>query len=306
MQSIFKKKVYEVNGVSITAKIILNFSFILFTLMCLFPVLLVLSVSLSSGKSILDYGYQLIPKEIDFTAYQFLFKQSEVIFRAYGVTIFVTMVGSVLSVLLMALYAYPISRKDFAFRHFFTFFIFITMLFDGGLVPKYLIYTRLFDIKDTVWALIIPMLVAPFNVLIMRTFFETSIPSSIIESAKIDGSGELRIFLSFVLPLSLPVLATIGLFSVVAYWNDWYLCLVYINKQELYPLQYLMINILRSIEFLKQNMSGLDSANMQLAKIPDESTRMAMAIIGMGPIVLAYPFFQKYFVKGLTVGAVKG
>jgi len=238
-------------------------------------------------------------------AYELLFEDWSVILDAYQVTLFITIVGTLLSVSIMALYAYPISRPDFTHRNLFTFYIFIPMLFGGGIVPFYLMYSSVLGLKDSLWALILPMVVSGFSIIIIRTFFTNTIPTALIEAATIDGASELRIFRSIVLPLSLPVLATIGLFSTLGYWNEWYFSLIFINSAEKVSLQYLMYKTLLNIQYLTANserMAGTGS----VIDIPAETIRMAMCVVGMGPIIIAYPFFQKYFVKGLTVGAIKG
>jgi putative aldouronate transport system permease protein len=297
----------SVNTIKPASELALHVFFIAVSLACLFPVLVVLGVSLTDQETIFRYGYNLIPRKWSLEAYTFLFRDIGPIARAYGVTIFVTVVGTASALLMTALVAYPLSRQDFSFRSFFSFFVFFTMIFGGGLVPWYLVYTYLFDIRDTLLALIVPNhLLSAFYVIVMRTFFTTSIHPSIIESAKIDGAGELRIFARIVLPLSLPVLATIGLFYTLGYWNDWFNSLVFINKKELVSLQYMMYMAMKNLQFMSDYASSAGMSAEQMTKLPSETARMAMAIIGMGPIVLAYPFFQKYFVKGLTVGAVKG
>lgn len=284
----------------------LNVIFTIFSLMCVFPIILVLSVSFSSQDSIVKNGYRFIPEVFDSIAYKYIFADSAAIVRGYGVTIFVTVVGTILALLLMCLYAYPISRKDFPFKNGFTFFIVFTMLFSGGLVPQYLVYTKLLHLQNSIWVLIFPLLVSPFNVLVIRTFFKNTIPPSLIEAATIDGAGELRVFFQIILPLSLPVLATIALFTSIGYWNDWYNSLIYIDEAKLFSLQYLMIKAMRSLEVLKSLSTQTSNLSQAISKVPSEAVRMAMVIVGMGPIILAYPFFQKYFIKGLTLGAVKG
>jgi putative aldouronate transport system permease protein len=229
-----------------------------------------------------------------------------VVVRAYGVTMFVTVVGSTVSLIITALYAYPISRKDFKYRKAFTFIVFLTMLFNGGLVPWYMVYVNVLHINDTIMALILPYLVTPLYVLIMRTFFMTTIPDGIIEAAKIDGAGELQTFIKIVLPLSKPVLATIGLFNTLTYWNDWYAPLLFINNEKLFSLQYLMYRVDKAIMYLSNNAGSINNATQIMANLPSQTARMAMAVIAIGPIILAYPFFQKYFVEGLTIGSIKG
>ena len=295
------------NEIKPITELLLHLVFALCAFACLFPVLVVLGVSLTDQNAIYRYGYNLIPRQFSWDAYAFLFRDVGPILNAYGVTIFVTVVGTAAALLMTALVAYPLSRRDFSLRGWFTFLVFFTMIFGGGLVPWYLVYTYVFDIRDTVWALIVPNhLLSAFYVIIMRTFFTQSIHPSIIESAKIDGAGELRIFARIVLPLSLPVLATIGLFYTLGYWNDWFNSLVFINREELYSLQYLMYMAMRNLQFMSNYAAVAGMSAEQIANLPGETARMAMAIIGMGPIVAAFPFFQKYFVKGLTVGSIKG
>ncbi|WP_341279216.1 carbohydrate ABC transporter permease [Paenibacillus sp. FSL H8-0537] len=296
------------NSISPTANTIINIGFMLYTIACLLPILLIVMVSLSNEQDVLTKGYSFIPNQIDFTAYKFLFTDWQQILRSYGVTIFVTIAGTILSLIIMALYAYPISRTDFPHRKFFTFFIFFTMLFNGGLVPWYLVYVNMLNLRDNIWALVLPLLVSAFFVLVIRTFFQSTIPVAILEAAKIDGASEMLIFFRIVTPLSLPVLATVALFSTVNYWNDWFLSLVFITDDKTLSIQYLMYKMLLNIQFLASNSnaaSAIAAAGGQVS-FPNETVRMAMAIMGIGPIVFAYPFFQKYFVKGLTVGAVKG
>lgn len=294
------------NRISPVSEFILNVIFVLLSLACILPVILVIVVSFTHSDSLLNHGYSFLPTEWSMIAYKTLFKDFSTIAAAYRVSIGVTVVGTMLSVLLMALYAYPISRQDYPYRSFFTFFLFFTMLFNGGLVSRYMIYTQTLNLKDSYIALILPLLIVPFNVIIMRTFFQTTIHPALIESARIDGASELRIFIRIVLPLSLPVLATMGLFATIIYWNDWFNSLLFINKEPMYPVQYLMMRTLKDVQYIRENMT-LAAMNPELLKnLPNESLQMAMAFIGMGPILLVYPFFQKYFVKGLTVGAVKG
>ncbi|WP_020619849.1 carbohydrate ABC transporter permease [Paenibacillus daejeonensis] len=294
------------NSIAMLPNTILHTLFVLLSLACVLPVVLVTIVSFTDGDSILNKGYSFFPEKFSLIAYTSIFKDYGMILGGYTVSILLTIVGTVASVILMALYAYPISRSDYPYRNFFTFFLFFTMLFNGGLVSRYLVYTQLLGLRDSYIALLLPLLIIPFNVIIMRTFFQTTIHPALIESARIDGAGELRIFFRIVLPLSLPVLATMGLFSTINYWNDWFNALLFINSEHKYPLQYLMMRVLSDVQFLRSNVE-LAAQNPELLRnLPNESLQMAMAVIGMGPILLVYPFFQKYFVKGLTIGAVKG
>lgn len=286
------------------ANIILNIIMIITCIACIYPFLLVLGVSFTDNHTVQVQGFNLIPPKFSTSAYAFAFKDPEVIFRAYGVTIFVTIFGSLLSLAIITLYAYVISRKDFKYRNTFSFIVFFTMLFNGGLVPWYMVYSRFLGIKDTVFALMLPYLVTPLYVLIMRTFFVTTIPEEIIESAKIDGAGQFRTFYQIVLPLAKPSLATIGLFDVLQYWNDWYSPLLFITNTKLFNLQYLMYKLDKDISFLSNNPAAASHVTNQ--QLPTETATMATAMVVIGPIILAYPFFQQYFVEGLTVGAVKG
>lgn len=286
--------------------IVLNIIMFIACLACIFPILLVISVSLTNETVISQVGYRLIPTQLSLEAYEYVLKDAADILRAYGVTIFVTVVGSLLSLAVISLYAYPLSRKDFEHRRLFTFLVFFTMLFNAGLVPWYMVYVNVLHLKNSVFAMILPGLFTPLYVLIMRTFFQTTIPLSIIEAAKIDGASEFRIFTRIVLPLSKPSLATIGLFNVLFYWNDWYSPLLFITDEKLFNLQYMMYRVDRSITYLVSQSNTLGNVSELLANIPSQTARMAMAIIAIGPIIFAYPFFQKYFVAGLTVGSVKG
>jgi putative aldouronate transport system permease protein len=293
------------NRISRSANALLVVMFMLISIACLYPVLLVISVSFTDEQAITTSGYNIIPKILSTYSYEYVFRDADKIFRGYGVSIAVTILGTLGSLLLTSLFAYPISRRDMPYRNFLAFVVFFTILFSGGLVPWYLTYSAA-GLKDTLAALIIVHLVSPFNVLIMRTFFTNTIPVSLIESAKIDGAGEVRIFAQIILPLSLPVMATIGLFQMLVYWNDWFTSSVLISSNNLVSLQYLMYKIIYNIQYLNSGMVDSSVAGSAVAAIPTETVRMAMAIIGIGPIIFVYPLLQKYFVKGLTIGAVKG
>jgi putative aldouronate transport system permease protein len=288
------------------ADLALNIVMILCTIACVLPLIIVFSASITEEKSVTMYGYSMLPREFSLESYKYIFKNIGVVLRAYGVTMFVTVVGSTLSLIIISLYAYPISRKDFKYRNVFTFIVFLTMLFNGGLVPWYMVYVNVLHINDTVMALILPYLMTPLYVLIMRTFFMTSIPEGIIEAAKIDGAGEFQTFVRIVLPLAKPALATIGLFNVLTYWNDWYAPLLFINNEKLFNLQYLMYRVDKAIMYLSNNASSINNATQIMTNLPSQTARMAMAVVAIGPIILAYPFFQKYFVEGLTIGSIKG
>lgn len=296
----------RINRISPVSNAVLNVVYICLSLACFLPIVLVVMVSFSDNDTLLANGYSFFPEKITLHAYEVLFKDVSKIADAYSVSIGITVIGTLASVVLMALYAYPISRQDYPYRKFFTFFLFFTMLFNGGVVSKYIVYTQGLKLADSYLALILPLLIIPFNVIIMRTFFQTTIHPALIESARIDGAGELLIFLRIILPLSLPVLATMALFSTINYWNDWFNALLFIRSDHKIPLQYLMIRVLNDVQYLKEN-AELAAMNPELLRnLPNESLQMAMAAVGMGPILIVYPFFQKYFIQGLTVGAVKG
>ena len=303
---IVKVKLKDYTKISRPADLIINIIMIICTISCILPLVLVLAVSLTDNKTISLYGYKLIPLKFSLAAYKYVLTDYAVILRAYALTIFVTIIGSLISLSITALYAYPLSRKDFKYRKFFTFAVFFTMLFNGGLVPWYMVYTNLLHINDKIFALIVPGLITPLYVLIMRTFFETTIPNEIIEAARIDGAGELQTFSKIVLPLAKPSLATIALFNVLYYWNDWYSPLLFITNEKLFNLQYLMYRVEQNIIYLSSNASAINDPGKIMANIPSQTARMAMAIIAIGPIIFAYPFFQRYFVEGLTIGSVKG
>jgi putative aldouronate transport system permease protein len=276
------------------------------SLFCLIPFLLLIIASLSSEASITQIGYSFFPKDFSFGAYDYLFKHSSQIVSAYGITLLVTVVGTASSLLLTSTFAYTLSRPNTPFRRIVNFMVFFTMLFNGGLVPSYLMWTEIFHIKNTIWALIIPgLLMNGFYVLIMRNYFTNTIHPAIIEAAKIDGSGELRTFFQVVLPISLPILATVGLFCGLAYWNDWQNGLYYVTDSKLFSIQFLLNKMIQDVQFLSTGNFG-DQAKEQLSKLPNTTIRMSIAVIGVLPILVIYPIFQKYFAKGIAIGAVKG
>lgn len=295
------------NRVSQPVNIVLNLIFLLLALVCIIPIALVVAISFSAEASITEYGYRFIPKIASLEGYTFLLSQGKMLFRALGVSLFVTIVGTITGVLLTTLMGYVLSRSNYKLNGFLTMLVFIPMVFNGGLVSTYFVNSQLLGLKDSLWALILPLAVSSFNVIICRTFFKATVPESLIESAKMDGASQLTIFARIVMPISLPVLATIGLFLCFAYWNDWYQSMLYIDNTRLLSLQALLNAILTNIQMLSKNAAtmGVSSAEM-LANMPQESARMAIVVLIVLPIACAYPFFQKYFISGLTVGAVKG
>ncbi|GMK47877.1 sugar ABC transporter permease [Paenibacillus glycanilyticus] len=276
----------------------------LFSLSCLFPFIMVISGSLSTENDIINYGYTIWPKHITFDSYRILLLGSNRIIDAYGISILVTVAGTILSVFVTSMGAYVMARRSFKYRNILSVYVIITMLFNGGLVPWYIICVHYLNLKDSLWALILPMLANAFNMFLIRNFMN-SIPEEINESAKMDGAGEFKIFYRLIMPLSLPVLATVGLFVALSYWNDWFLGLMFVDKQELQPLQLLLRTLVSNVEFLKSS-SNASAMQRISAQIPSESIKMALTVVTIGPIVFLYPFLQRYFVKGLMVGAVKG
>lgn len=274
----------------------------LFSVLCLIPFIMVISGSFTAEDAIMRYGYSLIPRKFSLEAYDFFIKSPDAVLRAYAVTILRTFAGTVLSLFLMSMTAYVLQRKDFPYRNRFSMFFYFTTLFSGGLVPTYILMIKYLRLKDTFLALIIPLLFNVFNMIIIRTYM-SSLPESISESAKIDGAGDFRIFIGIILPISTPAIATIGLFSALAYWNDWMYAMLYIQNDRLYPLQYYLYKVLSQIEAMK----SLTRANINVRyTMPEESFKLAMTVVATGPIVFLYPYMQKYFIKGLTIGAVKG
>lgn len=274
----------------------------LFALVCIIPFFLIIASSFTSESYIIKNGYVLWPKEFSTSAYELIFKNPAKILRAYGVTAFVTIIGTALSVFVNAMTGYVLQRKDFRWRNIFSFYFFFTTLFSGDLVPWYILCVKTLHLKNTIWALIIPTIVSVWNIILVKGFMG-GIPGEITESAKIDGAGDFRIFVKLILPLSKPVVATIGLFTALAYWNDWYMCMLFIDKKELFDLQYLLYQLMGSIKALREIAS---QSTISVSSMPIESTKMALTIVATGPIILVYPFVQKYFVKGLTLGSVKG
>ncbi|WP_136608744.1 carbohydrate ABC transporter permease [Paenibacillus dokdonensis] len=289
-----------------TEQWVINIVFIAISFLCLIPFILLVASSVSSEDSIIQNGYTLFPTEFSLESYSYLFKEPAMLIRAYGISIFITVIGTVTSLIVMTLLAYPISRRDMPLRNAISFFIFFTMLFNGGLVPTYLMYTNVFQIKNTLFALLIPgLLVSAFFVILIRTFFTMNIPNEVIESAYMDGASEFKIFARIVLPLSTPVLGAVGLFQLINYWNDWFNGLIYITDSKLYSIQVLLNTILLNAQYLASNTHFVEDMT-SADDIPNHGLKMAIAAIGVIPILVTYPFFQKYFARGLTVGAVKG
>jgi len=292
------------NLISKKANLILNIILLIGCILTILPLWLIVSASLTENAALTQFGYKLVPMKFSTLAYTYLFQSGSIIVTAYKNTIIATIVGTVLATITVGLYAYALSRPDFKFRKFFTFFSFFTMLFGGGMVSYYAMMRMVLGLKDTVWALFLPMSFSAYWVIIMRTFYTSNVPESLIESARIDGSGEWRTLIQIVTPLAIPGFATVALFSAIGIWNDFRQCMLLNDSSYFYNLQYTIYQTMNNLQFMKENASKMGGVNV--SNLPTESFRMAMAVVTVGPIILAYPFFQQYFIKGLTVGAVKG
>lgn len=286
---------------------ILTFFLLLYTLFCTLPVVLVFISAFTDEKTINKNGFSFFPEKWSLNGINAVLRYGKQLMTSYGVTIFITVAGTFLGLLVMSMFAYSISRKDFKLSKFLSVFLLIPMLFNGGQLSGYIVFTTMYHLKDSLWLLILPLCVSTMNVIILRTFIVNSIPSELMEAAKIDGAGEYRTFFQITLPLMKPSLAAVGFMMATAYWNDWQNALLYITTDSKKPLQLLLVNIQKSIEFLLNNSNVPTAARAAMGgTIPQYSATMATVIVVIGPIMIAYPFFQKYFVKGLTVGSVKG
>lgn len=296
-----KKKNY--NDLPPAGNIAINTLLVFYSLICIFPLIVVLVISFTDEAAIATNGYQLIPAKTSLVAFEYLSGNLHQILNGYGITLFSTAMGTILSILITAAFAFPISRQSFKYRNRFAFYVYFTMLFNGGTVPYYIIYTQVIPLKNTIWSLILPNMVGGFNILLMRTYFRQNIPDEIVEAAQIDGAGDIRVFSTIVMPLAKPVLATIGLLSAIGYWNDYFRNMLFIFDDSIMNLQYLLYRIQVQLNVINTN----PEIAMRLGgAIPQETVRMAMVLVTIGPIIFLYPFLQKYFVKGLTIGAVKG
>ena len=288
----------------IFSKVIISAILIVLAIACIAPILALLSISVSKITDIYEFGYKFIPRAFSFDAYKYIFTNSDQILSAYWVTIRVAVIGTFFGTLIMSMIAYAMSIPTYRFRKFFSFYVFFTMLFSAGMVPSYIVNVNYLHLKNTISVLILPYLANAWYIVMLRTFF-TSLPSEVMEAAKIDGCGEFRAFFAIALPMSKPSLATVGLLTFLRYWNEWFAALLYIDKDNLVPLQYLLYRTMSNLtELNKQAMEMGTTA--ELNDFPSESVRMAMAVVATIPMLTVFPFFQKYFTKGLTVGAVKG
>ncbi|MBE1876081.1 carbohydrate ABC transporter permease [Myceligenerans pegani] len=275
----------------------------LFATFCTLPFVLILSASLSSETAIMRDGFGLLPKEFTFAAYEYIFRAPRQIIGSYVVTIVMTVSGTAIGLFIIAMTGYALNRRDFPFRNGISFFIYFTTLFSAGLAPTYIWVSRYLELRGSYLAVFLQLLMTPWLIILMKNFMR-SIPYEIVESGKVDGAGDFRIFLRLVLPMMKPALATIGLFLALAYWNEWYLSSLYLGSTvEFKPLQYHLYNIINTANALRNSVAG---SNVSITELPSNTLKMASAVVATGPIVLVYPFVQKYFVSGITVGAVKG
>lgn len=287
-------------------QILCNAVLTLVTLFMVFPFILLFMSSVTEESTLIMNGYSLFPQKFSLGAYQYIFQNGQKIFHAYGVTIFVTLVGTCINLWMSSMLAFGLSRKNLPFRRVITFYIFFTMLFNGGLVPTYMMYTGTFHIKNTIFAMIVPnLMMSAVNVLLVRTYFTNSIPDALYEAAEIDGAGQLRIYFRVALPLGKPILVTTGLFAALGYWNDWTNGLYYVNQEKFWGIQNLLNKMISDVQALTSGLMSKEMAGM-MATMPSVSVRMAIAFVAMLPILAVYPFLQKYFAEGVAMGAVKG
>lgn len=279
---------------------------LLLTVFAFVPFLLIVIASITDETALVRNGYSFFPEHLSLDAYRYIRSSAYVFIRAYGVSFLVTLLGTAIGLLITSMLAYPMSRSDFKYHNVLAFVVFFTMLFSGGIVPSYIMWTQYFHIKNTLLALILPNLLANgFNVLLVRNYFKNNVPLEIIEAAQIDGASELRTFFRIMLPLSMPVMATVGMFMGLAYWNDWINALYFVSKPQLYGIQNLLMQLMTNIQFLNSGQAGsvLGTATVQL---PSTAVRMTMAVLGIVPVLFVLPFMQKYLTRGVVIGAVKG
>ncbi len=299
----------KTSDLSRSAKFILFLITTLLSVTTLIPLLLTIAVSFTDNETLMLEGYKLWPSKWSLSAYEYLFKSGSQIWHSYGVTIFVTIVGTIFGLGVMTIFAYAITRKSFPWKRQFIFFVYFTMLFHGGLVPTYIMNSNVLHLRDSIFALILPLCTNATYILILRTYMKTSIPDSVEEAAKIDGAGDFLSFYKIILPMCVPVIATIALFLAVAYWNDWYQAFLYVvENDKIVPIQLLLKRIENNIQYLSNaastGMSGIEIQALNDA-LPEESVKMALVVMVTIPILVTYPFFQKYFINGITIGAVK-
>ena len=304
--SLRKKNMTYTNRISKPTNLIFNMIFLLLALAAIVPFVLVLMISISNEEMIRLYGYHLIPKKFSLDAYRFLWNERDMMLQSLGISLANTVIGTLISVVLTTSMGYVLSRPQYRLKGFLTYMIFIPMIFSGGMVASFVVNVNILHLRDTIWSMILPLLLSSFNIVICRSFFKSTIPESVIESAHIDGASQLRIYSGIVMPLSTPVIATMGLFSCFGYWNDWFQASLYISNPKLIPLQRMLMKLQADIDYIANNPTAGVSLQQYIANMPTNGVRMAIAVVVIIPIACAYPFFQKYFISGLTIGAVKG
>ena len=295
----------SLNQIKASTNFVFNLVFLILAVMCVIPLLFVFSISITDEEVLRINGYQLVPQVVSASAYEFLWNERLTILRAAFMSMLVTVVGTMLSIALNTSMGYVVSRRNFKLKKIYTWMLFIPMVFNGGMLASYVVVNNILKLNNNIWALILPLACSAFSVTICRTFFRTTVPDSIIESAKIDGAGQFRIWSQIVLPISKPVMATIGMFAAFGYWNDWFQASLYIQDTKKQTLQSLLNQMQKNIVYIAYNLYGGLSLQEYKLGMPTESVRMAIAIVIIVPIACTYPFFQKYFISGLTVGSVK-
>lgn len=306
-EKIVHKERNRLQSVSVPTEILFHLIVGGFSLACIIPFIFVIIISFSSEESIRLIGYSFSPISWSTQAYQFVLDLGDQLWKSYFNSFFTTIVGTVISLVMTIMYSYALFRRDFKYRGFFTFFAFFTMLFGGGLAPTYIVCKQVLGLSNNYAALIVPALVSPFNIIIMRTFFNTSVPEELIEAAAIDGSGEYNTLFKIICPIAKPGIATVGLLTALSYWNEWFLCMLYVRDESLFPLQYLLMKQQNQVDFLVKHSSmiGIEASKI-IQDMPGSSLRMALVVFIVVPIAFAYPFFQRYIISGLTIGSVKG
>jgi len=300
-----RQKKFRLNKVSIASETLFHVIIGAFALACIIPFIFVIIIAFTGADSLRSIGYSFFPNQVTLINFEAAFELGEQLWRSFFNSVVITVFGTFLSLLISIMYAYGLFRKDYPLRKFFMFFMFFTMIFSGGLVPFVIIVRSFLGMADTLWAIIVPLMMAPFHIIILRTFFKTSIPDSLLDAASIDGCGEFRLLFSMVVPLAKPGIATVGLLTAINYWNDWWMALLFIRERTMIPLQFLLMELQRNMEFVRRNIALIGAANMNLADLPTQGLRMALCVIIVLPIAFAYPFFQRYIISGLTIGAVK-
>lgn len=285
-------------------QLVIYIVFILLAASVIAPFMIIVSASITEEEDIIYNGFKLLPQTLSFDAYKYIFTNPQSILDAYKTTIAFSVLGTVLSTLFMAMLAYPLSSKKMRGKKVLSFYIYFTMLFSGGLVPGYILNTQYLHLDNTLWIYILPTMISPWYVFMMRSFFK-DLPVSLIESMKIDGASEYRVFFTLILPLSKPIIATVALFILLLRWNDWNTAMLYIDDQSLISLQYLLQKLLRDVQFMMDNVGSVN-VDLDISNIPTTTLQMAMSVLATGPALIVFPFFQKYFVRGITVGSVKG